>query len=287
MTRLTDQHIRETAAQIDTIDAALESRVGVGLREVARRVIGVETEDATLPSTGRSAAVVPITAGEGVIGGFCDTVRAIAAHIGFSARVTAAPDVGGIAEAFMTGDDIIVMADDHRFVAVNTRFRTVVDNNRATGEGFAALLDMIAGGVFKKPCGVIGCGPVGSAAALRLAKMGVELTVCDMDKNKARQAAQKIGREAGVPVAWLQYANDLLAECPYIVDATPAAGIIDAASIQEGGVMVAPGVPHGLTPAAAARLGTSFYHDNLPLGTAVMMLASAYNRMTETAQRWF
>ena len=286
MTRLTEMHIQETEEQLQRIDLELSKRARTDLRGVALRTIDIE-DDRTgeLPQRSR-LAVVPMTSGKGIIFGFAEAVCSIAAHVGFNAWKTRGTDVSGIAEAYANGADVLLLADDHRFVAINTRSRSITDNNRATGEGFALLLDMMAHGVSGRVCGVIGCGPVGSASALRLAQMGAELTVCDVNEDRARRLASEIRAVTGMNVRWVREVEALTDSSRCIVDATPASGIIDADAIGPDTVIVAPGLPHGLTPEALTRIGPRFYHDALPLGVATMALAAAFDQLTEPTDLW-
>ena len=277
MTRLTEMHIQETKERLQRIDLELSRRARTDLRGVALKTIELENDrSGELPQRSR-LAVVPMTSGEGIIFGFAEAVCGIAAHVGFHAWKTRGTDVSGIAEAYANGADIVMLADDHRFVAINTRSRSVMNNSRATGEGFAVLLDMMAHGVAGRACGVIGCGPVGSASALRLARMGAELTVCDVNEARARRLASEIRAVTGTNTRWVREVEALTDRSRRIVDATPASGIIDADAIEPDTVIVAPGVPHGLTPEALTRIGPRFYHDALPLGVATMALAAAFD----------
>jgi len=283
MTRLTEMHIQETKERLQRIDLELSRRVRTDLRGVALKTIELENDRTGEWPQGSRLAVVPMTSGEGIILGFAEAVCDIAAHVGFHAWKTRGTDVSGIAEAHANVADIVVLADDHRFVAINTRSRSVTDNSRATGEGFAVLLDMMAHGVAGRACGVIGCGPVGSASALRLARMGAELTVCDVNETRARRLASEIRAVTGTNTRWVREVEALTHRSRRIVDATPASRIIDADAIEPDTVIVAPGVPHGLTPEALTRIGPRFYHDALPLGVATMALAAALDRLTERA----
>lgn len=284
MTRLNRNHICDTRRQLKEIDTLLHNCANTTLREIALKTIGCDgSEDALTKRT--NVAMVPITSGQGIIGDFSETVAAIVAHVGLNARTTRQTDVAGIAEAYATASDIIVMADDHRFVAINTHMRSVVDNNYATGEGFAMLLTLMAGGVAGKTCGVIGCGPVGTAAALKLAAMGASVALCDIDENKACKLSAHLQGIYGPQALPVSQAGRLLADVSLIVDASPAEMIIDQSMIKMETMIVAPGVPHGLTPEAQKIVSTRFYHDNLSLGVATMVLAAAVNRLaTDIAQ---
>lgn len=286
MTRLTVMHIQEAKEQLQRIDLELHRQAQTDLRGVALRTAGIEENRSGELPRGSRLAVVPMTSGKGMIFGFAEAVCGIAAHVGFHAWKTSGSDVAGIAEAYANGADILMLADDHRFVAINTWSRSITDNDRATGEGFAVLLDMMAHGVAGRACGVIGCGPVGSASALRLAQMGAELTVCDIDEDRARRLASEIRAVAGMKIRWVRELKALTDSNRCIVDATPASRIIDADAIGPDTVIVAPGVPHGLTPEALTRIGPRFYHDVLPLGVATMALAASCGQMTKTADLW-
>ena len=283
MTRLNRSHIRATRDHLAHVDEMLQVRVNADLRGVALRTIGVKEETAVLSSS-RRVAVVPITMGEGVIVGFSQALCAIAGHVGLDAGVTSGADVSGIAEAYADGSDIVVLADDDRFVAINTKTGLIADNDRTTGEGFAMLLAMMAGGVRGCSCGVIGCGPVGTHAALRLARMGAKVMVCDLDDDRSRRLVARMREEHDAEAVRANGVAALLAKCAFIVDATPAVGIVSADAIRADTVITAPGVPVGLTPAALERIGARFYHDNLPLGVATMLLAAVYGKMTAPAR---
>ncbi|MFZ7126049.1 MAG: 3-methylornithyl-N6-L-lysine dehydrogenase PylD [Desulfobacterales bacterium] len=278
MTRLLESHIQETLAFLADIDEMLMARVRNGLRGVALHAIGV-AENEPPPVPVERVTVVPITAGEGIIPGFAEAVSAIARHLGFDAEVASGADVSGIAEAYVNGGDIMLLADEFRFVAVNLRTGAVADNDRATGEGFAALLEMMAGGLRGRPCGVIGCGPVGTAAAMRLARHGAKLTVCDLDETRGRGLATRIQAEIAGAVSWVDNVADLMKVSRYIVDAAPAGGIIAADAVRPDMFITAPGVPLGLTSDAMELMGSRIYHDNLPLGVATMLMAAAHGRM--------
>lgn len=281
MTRLTETHINETTEQLQRIDLELSVRTGFDLRGVALQAIQIDAVRARESCEGLNLAVVPMTSGEGVISGFAEALCAITSHVGFNAWKARGTDVAGIAEAYASRADILMLADDHCFVAVNTRSRSVANNNRATGEGFAALLDMMADGIAGRACGVIGCGPVGSASAFRLARMGAELTVCDRVEDRARRLAGEIRAITGKCCHYVKEVESVTQTNRFIVDATPSPRIIHTKALTPETVIVAPGVPHGLTPKSLAQLGRRFYHDNLPLGVATMALAAAFDRLTE------
>ena len=70
--------------------------------------------------------------------------------------MTRGTDVSGIAEAYTDDNDIVILADDSRFVAINAMSGAIVEMTGDRGRVFATLLEMMAGGVDGCPCGVSG-----------------------------------------------------------------------------------------------------------------------------------
>ena len=110
--------------------------------------------------------------------------------------------------------------------------------------------------------------------------MGASVTLCDIDNKRAHILSSQLQRAYGPQAPPVSQAGSLLKDVCLIVDASPAEMIIDASMIQTETMIVAPGVPHGLTPEAKAIAAARFYHDNLSLGVATMALAAAANRLT-------
>ena len=90
-------------------------------------------------------------------------------------------DAAGIAEAFEKKSDIILLADDARFVAINVHTNHVSDNAEMTAKGFVAGLDLMASGLRGKKAFVVGCGEVGRYAAKELVALGVLVTASDIN----------------------------------------------------------------------------------------------------------
>ena len=55
-----------------------------------------------------------------------------------------------------------------------------------------------------------------------------------------------------------------------MLDATPTPGLIDAAWVGDDGIVCSPGLPPGVTAAAARALGERLVHEPLALGVAAM-----------------
>ena len=85
---------------------------------------------------------------------------------------------------------------------------------------------------------------------------------------RARRA--RLAAVAGaLPVAPVALA-DGLARCRLVLDATPTPDLIDAGWVGADGVVCSPGLPPGVTAAAARALGERLVHEPLALGVAVM-----------------
>ena len=200
-------------------------------------------------------AVVPIRSGLGVISGFAETVCGILVHLGFDALVTGHSDVAGFAEAVDGGSQVILAADDDRFVAFCPRQGKTVDNSRATARGFVAGLDLMAGGLDGKDVLVLGCGPVGRWAVEALLMRKARVSVVDRVAEKAADlAGWAQGYVPNRPSRWPLIRTTALSTHHLIVDATNAADVIHARHVTADTRVAAPGMPCGVTPHAREKL---------------------------------
>jgi 3-methylornithyl-N6-L-lysine dehydrogenase len=262
MTRLTTEDVKTLIDRLSEFEAGLKDVTGLGLRELAMGAVA--HPPVCVPLYGARVAAVPITSGEGVIGGFSDCVAAILRHLGCDAWVTAQPDVRGIQEAYDGAADVIFLADDFRFIALNARNGRCVDDDPATADGYAAALEAAAGSLFGRHVLLLGLGPVGRAAARRLISSGAAVEVVEPDDSRLR-AALDVGLKVQ-PVALA----DGLACCDLVFDATPSAGFIEAGDVSSITIAAVPGLPSAFTPSAQAVLGTRHIHEPLAIGVAVM-----------------
>jgi pyrrolysine biosynthesis protein PylD len=149
-------------------------------------------------------------------------------------------DAAGLAHLVRSGARIILTADDDCYMALNLERRLVADNGQATGQGFALALDAMAGGLAGKPVLVLGCGPVGRAAARVLMEIGARVTVYDLDQ----ELAQSFCFSNGLHMA--RGLESALLEHDYLVEATTAADLIQARHLGPKSMVAAPGVPCGV-----------------------------------------
>jgi len=272
MTRLKSADIEQLPAELAAYHDRLQHNLGMSLGELASRAAGVCLESVKLTRNFRVAAV-PVTSGEGVITHFSQTVAAIAASLGFSAEVTEHADIAGIAEAYQQQFDILLASDDDLFCAINLRSGRVIDNSVATARGFVHGLAALAGGLAGKPVLVLGCGPVGRAGIEALVELGGRVTVYDPDGQRCQEAVAS-SPEAGIQVA-VEFEQSLAAHS-LILEATPKANTLQAASLTTETCVAAPGVPCGATAEAATLLGPRLLWDPLQIGVATMLMAAAF-----------
>jgi pyrrolysine biosynthesis protein PylD len=275
VTRLITADISDIAANLQNYDRELVARTGYSLSGIA--CCAAEIDEAQIKNLLPSirVAVIPISSGEGIISGFCEAVLSILLHLGADAFVTRTTDVAGIAESFKKKADIVMLADDERFVALHIRSRSVADNAVCTGYAFATGLSLMAGSLRGREVLVIGCGPVGRSAALTLNRMGVRVSVYDVQVEPAMQLINVIGQDPDSKIQTVKKLEPALQRHRFIIDASPARNIIHAHHVTPDTYISAPGFPCGLDAGAKARLSDRYLHDPLQLGVATMLASAA------------
>jgi pyrrolysine biosynthesis protein PylD len=257
MSRLLETDIADISGMLQSKDAFWKKTLGYTLEEIARRAAGFSGTGAHL-----RAAVVPVSAGLGIIGGFSQTVAAILRHCGADAWVTDYTDVAGMQEAYAEGTDLVFMADEAVFMAFSPRDRIYSDNGWATGTAFAAALELMMDDPPGAKALVLGAGPVGSAAAAYLARTGAAVTLYDTDTAKMHKAAESLPgvRAAQGAVKLRNYS--------YILNAATAANFITPENVSEDTRISAPGMPLGVTREAMDK--ALVFHNPLELGVMTM-----------------
>lgn len=260
MTRLRTSDIGDIGSGLARHDHYLVSVTGLSLAALGRRAAGGESaSDATTPLF----CVVPVASGQGLVPRFTETVRDILVHIGFEAVVSPQHDEQGLAYARRIGAGVTLWADDTRFVA-ETGGGHGIDNTEATARAYVTGLELMANGLSDKPVLLLGCGRLGSAMADGLRERGARLTVHDPVVSRAQMLAARTGAVLASSPEQALLAHDL------IVDATNAAAVIRSQHVSSRTLVSAPGMPCGVTPAAAGLLSDRLLHDPLQLGVATM-----------------
>jgi len=266
MTRLSGELLIDIDKKLAIYDAELLQKTGSTLRQIASRAADVTEVEVCNGVNSTTVAVIPVTAGKGVIKGFVQAVQSIVSYIGFTSFITRTCDVAGLAEGIKRGAKVIFLADDNCFVAVNLPYELVVDNAEATGRGYVAALECLVGGLGNRRVLVVGAGRVGRSAASSLKKFGAKVAVFDIDQTRA----EILAREYGVVVE--SNLKEALHQYPILVDASPASGIIQAEHIKPDTAIAACGIPIGLSDKAYSLVQERLVHDPLQIGVATMLV---------------
>ena len=272
MTRLQSSDIADIPLKFNAFDDELRSKTGHTLRQLACKAVGIGETAADMVITDCSVRVIPTTCGQGVIGGFSETVSKIAAHLGFLSEVTLSTDVAGLAEAMEKQTDIVLMADDHRFIAIHLPTGRLADNSAATGKGFATGLDLMAGNLNGRKVLVLGAGPVGRSAAHTLLFKGAAVSIYDMNRQLCLDLACDMQNIHHMDIHIEKNLEQALSAHLFLIDATPMPDFIHAALISQDTIVAAPGVPAGLTAGALKKINDRLLHDCLQIGVATMLM---------------
>jgi len=274
LTRLKTSDINNIPSRLETYNRELLSRTGRSLLGIACHAYGADEVQIRHRIGSFCIHVVPVTAGQGIITDFSETIAAILQFLGFNARVSDLPDASGVALAFENKANAIMMADDNRFVGINLNTRSVADNSRATGRVFAAALDLMAKGITDHKTLVLGCGPVGEAAAITLLSSGARVALCDTHLSAASLLKERLlAHPGGNKIVIEADINMALSNYQYIIEATPSANTIPDELISDRMVVAAPGVPLGVSKKGCRILENRLVHDKLELGVAGMAIS--------------
>jgi pyrrolysine biosynthesis protein PylD len=272
VTRLATDDVKSIPAELSEYDTELTAKTGYSLRGVACLAAGVPEDEIKDHLQHARIGVIPITVGEGVIAGFCEAVAGINAHMGCKTFITRATDVAGLTEAFNKKADIVMLADDHQFIALHTATRQLIENAAATGIGFVAGLGLMADDLKKKNVLVIGCGPVGRSATAELMAMRACVSVYDINSKRSIDLAEALKQSSNLTIQIIRDLDQALKRHKFIIDASPATDIIHARHITADTVISAPGVPVGLDKEALLKIGNRLLHDPLQIGVATMTM---------------
>lgn len=272
MTRLTEQWVRTIEADLPRYEREIIEKLGLDFAGFAARCGGVPADVVRQKAQSTLAMAVPISSGEGTIGGFAQAVAAILRGAGFSAEVACAADVDGLYQAHLRGAGLVFMADDDRYLGLNLANGCISDNNQATARAFVEALELLDGQPLAgQPVLVLGCGIVGRLAAAALKEKGALPVLFDADGAIMEAAAAQLGAECLTdPAAMAGYER--------ILDATSTGGWLTKEQLHPQVRIAAPGVPLSLDEAALAQHHGRLVHDILHLGTLAMVGALCADR---------
>ena len=278
MTRLTNTDIKDIGPGLEAYEAELAAKTGRSLLGLACHACHLDENQVQKDLTFLKTAVIPMTCGQGVLSGFSEAVRSIAAHLGCPVRVTELTDAGGLGEAVANRCELLLLADENSYLALHLDKRLQIDNDTATAQGFVAGLDLMAGGVAGKKSLVLGCGPVGRSAARALAVREAEVSLYDLDRNTAEKARDGLEAAGRKRFSLCPSLEDGLQQHQLIVEATPAAALITRQWIRPDMYIAAPGMPLGIEAEAHQAAESRILHDPLQIGTATMVVKALHEQ---------
>jgi len=265
MTRLKKEDIEKIGNELKAYDLELKEKARLTLKEIACLAADISVEEASFKTKSNKIGIVPFEIGEGIIPFFAESIKSIVTYLGFKALITTKRNIIGIEEAVLNGCNILFMADDSKFIALNVERKLVVDNNKATAKGFVMALEAMAGGLKNKEVLVLGAGVVGKKIIAFLKERGAQVSVFDVNVEKlAELRGEKIKIEENLKEALHDYR--------YIIDATPQEGFIKLRDLQEEVKLVCPGVPLGIASEDYPFLKEKSIHDPLQIGVATMLM---------------
>ncbi|MEG1583441.1 MAG: 3-methylornithyl-N6-L-lysine dehydrogenase PylD [Anaerovorax sp.] len=263
MTRLKTDWIKDIEKDIYDCERYLNEKTGMNFLALMDKVSQVEFLDRKAQMESVKVAIVPITVGLGIIDTFCESVAAIVRVMGFHVFVTEKTDVDGIFEASQRGANVVYLADDHRFIAINLKNGKIADNNKATALGYVTVLEGATGSLKGQEVLLLGYGLVGREIYRFLEEKGATVTVYDKDEIKKKELREKNRRT-------IETVEDI---CRFrrVIDATSEGNWITKDVLHSEAWIVTPGVPLSLDEEAYAQCNGRIIHDYLQIGVAVML----------------
>jgi len=263
MTRLLSDWIEHMEDDIQSYEEQLKKKTCLNLLELSAKAWGIASLELMENVSTRKIAVIPISSGEGIIGPFAESVAVILKKMGANVFITAEQDVAGIREAAERDADILFMADDDAYIALNIKTGKVSDNNLATSLGFVTALEEMAGDLTNKAILVLGCGIIGRNFMEILKKRKSRVFVYDSNQELLKSLREK---EVGI----LNDPEDIK-NFRYILDGTNHGGWLNKSMLAEQVWISAPGLPLSLDEETYEAIQDHVVHDCLEIGTAVML----------------
>ncbi|WP_157206132.1 3-methylornithyl-N6-L-lysine dehydrogenase PylD [Methanosarcina vacuolata] len=255
MALLTPNDLININRQLQEADSVVQKVTGLDIKDVCQALYG------TSPLS-EKVGIVPVTSGNGIIGNFSASLHAITQYFGFDSFVTDMPDVSGYYEAVQNGAEIILMADDHTFLAHNIKNGKMANNQPCTGVIYAEIASRYLKADSKDVL-VMGLGKVGFPGAAQLVQKGFRVYGYDPDARLLKRAVSDLG------VIPLDPANPK--KFSTIFEATPCANTIPEAVLSENCVLSTPGIPCAISEELRKKYDVQLVAEPLGIGTASML----------------
>ncbi|NLI74408.1 MAG: 3-methylornithyl-N6-L-lysine dehydrogenase PylD [Euryarchaeota archaeon] len=265
MTRLTPSMIYDVPYTSIERDNELIQSIGLTLKDLAYEAVGLHPHELNLGDY--LAAAVPVTSGKGMTEGFSESVCSIVEHLGMQSMLTRRTDVAGLSDALAAKADIIFMADDDEFIALNAHTGNFSNNTHSTALGYFTAFRRAAGSLRNKDVLLIGAGRIGNLVGDMLAAEQAYVTVVDKDITRSETLCRRHDKFTVENSLEKAMQNSKL-----IFNASPAK--LPGEWITEGAIISSPGVPFSFDKEGFSKVG-ALIHDPLQIGVSVMALWSA------------
>lgn len=255
MALLTPDDLININKQLQEADSAVWRVTGLDIKGVCKALYN------TSPGS-EKIGIVPVTSGNGIIGNFSASLHAITQYFGFDSFVTDMPDVSGYYEAVRNGADVILMADDHTFLAHNLKNGKIANNQPCTGIIYAEIASRNQKADSKDVL-VIGLGKVGFPGAAHLLQRGFRVYGYDADSELLKRAVSSL------EIIPLDIENSK--KFSTIFEATPCANTILETVLSENCVLSTPGIPCAISEELREKYNVQLIMEPLGIGTASML----------------
>lgn len=255
MALLTPEDLDNINRQLQEADSAVRKVTGLDIKGICKDLYG------TTPCC-EKVGIVPVTSGNGIIGNFAASLHAITEYFGFDSFVTDMPDVSGYYEAVKNGAQIILMADDHTYLAHNLKNGKIANNQPCTGIIYAEIASRYLKADSKDVLAV-GLGKVGFHGVAHLVHKGFRVYGYDADKALLEKTVSSLGIIPFDPKNPRKFS--------IIFEATPCANTIPESVISENCIISTPGIPCAISTELQQKYGVELIMEPLGIGTASML----------------
>ncbi|WNY26259.1 3-methylornithyl-N6-L-lysine dehydrogenase PylD [Methanolapillus ohkumae] len=273
MALLTPDDLKNMTDDLVENDTLIHKLTGFSLDRLCSEIYKTEKKKEKI-------AIIPVTAGCGIIGRFSESLLFTVKHFGMDGFITKNTDVAGFYEAVMSDADIVLMADDLAFIAYNLKNKKIAHNQICTGRVYAEILcrsktpDLVA----EKKALVIGLGKVGTPALETLLKYGYDVSAFDADEKRVNDVISYYSKLNTGPHTDLagrvkKYDKNAGEKFYKILEATPALDTVPENCLKNGSLLSTPGIPCGLSKKLQEKYNVMIVQEPLGIGTLSMLYA--------------
>ncbi len=255
MALLTPEDLNNINRQLKEADSAVHRVTGLDIKEICKALYGTSL-------CCERVGIIPVTSGNGIIGSFSASLNEITKYFGFESFVTDMPDVSGYYEAVQKGAEIILMADDHTFLAHNLKNGKIANNQPCTGIIYAEIASKHLKADSKDVL-VIGLGKVGFPGAAHFVQKGFRVYGYDADKALLEKAVSNLGIIPFDPSSSRKFS--------IIFEATPCEDTIPEVALSKNCVISTPGIPCAISDELRKKYNVELIMEPLGIGTASML----------------